>query len=346
MTGPLALDGLRVLDLTRLLPGGFCSMLLADFGADVIKVEDTGLGRLRPLGAAALRGRRAERRQCPVPVAQPGQALDPGRPQVARRQGRPAAAGPRRRRAARVVPSGRDGPPRRRVRAPAPGEPRPRLLRDHRLRPGRAEPEPARARHELPRPERDPRADRRGRRAADTGGGADRGPGRGRDDGGRRDPDRAPRASALGRGTAGRLLDVRRLAVVPGDARRRDARRRQRPRRGELRLAGGIVCYRPYRCADGYVTLGALEPKFWAEFCRGVAARICSSTRSIARARTRTARSARSSPGAPGRSGCSSPPSTIAAWSRCSGSTRRSTGIWSRRARWSSSSTSRAPSGP
>jgi crotonobetainyl-CoA:carnitine CoA-transferase CaiB-like acyl-CoA transferase len=42
------------------------------------------------------------------------------------------------------------------------------------------------------------------------------------------------------------------------------------PRRGELRLAGGIVCYRPYRCADGYVTLGALEPKFWSAFCRGV----------------------------------------------------------------------------
>jgi crotonobetainyl-CoA:carnitine CoA-transferase CaiB-like acyl-CoA transferase len=42
------------------------------------------------------------------------------------------------------------------------------------------------------------------------------------------------------------------------------------PGRGQLPLAGGIVCYRPYRCADGYVTLGALEPKFWAEFCRGV----------------------------------------------------------------------------
>jgi crotonobetainyl-CoA:carnitine CoA-transferase CaiB-like acyl-CoA transferase len=42
------------------------------------------------------------------------------------------------------------------------------------------------------------------------------------------------------------------------------------PRRGELRLGGGIVCYRPYRCADGYVTLGALEPKFWSAFCRGV----------------------------------------------------------------------------
>src|SRR5947199_6930942 len=40
----LPLEGLRVLDLTRLLPGGFCSLLLADFGADVIKVEDTGMG--------------------------------------------------------------------------------------------------------------------------------------------------------------------------------------------------------------------------------------------------------------------------------------------------------------
>jgi crotonobetainyl-CoA:carnitine CoA-transferase CaiB-like acyl-CoA transferase len=42
------------------------------------------------------------------------------------------------------------------------------------------------------------------------------------------------------------------------------------PERGLLHLAGGISCYRPYRCADGYVTLGALEPKFWANYCRGV----------------------------------------------------------------------------
>ena len=40
----LPLAGLTVLDLSRLLPGGFCSLLLADFGADVIKVEDTGMG--------------------------------------------------------------------------------------------------------------------------------------------------------------------------------------------------------------------------------------------------------------------------------------------------------------
>jgi len=42
------------------------------------------------------------------------------------------------------------------------------------------------------------------------------------------------------------------------------------PRRGELELAGSLICYRPYRCSDGWVTLGALEPKFWQAFCRGV----------------------------------------------------------------------------
>jgi crotonobetainyl-CoA:carnitine CoA-transferase CaiB-like acyl-CoA transferase len=42
------------------------------------------------------------------------------------------------------------------------------------------------------------------------------------------------------------------------------------PRRGALELAGGIVCYRPYACKDGYVTLGALEPKFWHAWCAGV----------------------------------------------------------------------------
>jgi len=39
-----AFTGVKVLDLSRLLPGPFCSMLLADFGADVIKVEDPNGG--------------------------------------------------------------------------------------------------------------------------------------------------------------------------------------------------------------------------------------------------------------------------------------------------------------
>jgi alpha-methylacyl-CoA racemase len=42
------------------------------------------------------------------------------------------------------------------------------------------------------------------------------------------------------------------------------------PRRGDLELAGSIICYRPYAASDGWVTLGALEPKFWQAWCRGV----------------------------------------------------------------------------
>jgi alpha-methylacyl-CoA racemase len=55
-----ALRGIRVLDLSRLLPGPFLTMVLADMGADVVKIEDPKLGdylRALPPGKGGMSGR-------------------------------------------------------------------------------------------------------------------------------------------------------------------------------------------------------------------------------------------------------------------------------------------------
>jgi alpha-methylacyl-CoA racemase len=54
------LDGIRVLDLSRLLPGPFLTMILGDMGADVVKVEDPRIGdymRQIPPAKAGMSGR-------------------------------------------------------------------------------------------------------------------------------------------------------------------------------------------------------------------------------------------------------------------------------------------------
>jgi alpha-methylacyl-CoA racemase len=265
-----ALGDVKVLDLSRLLPGGFCSLLLADFGAEVLKVEDTGMGDYvrwaipKYEGAedsasaayflALNRGKKSirinlkseEGREVLLKlVKEYDVVLESFRPGVLDRLGvgyeRMKQENPRLVYCA-ITGYGQDGPYRDRS--------------GHDMNylglvgllglTGDKEGPPVQAAGQI----------------ADLGGGA--------------------LMAAFGimaalrerdRSGEGQLVDVSMadgslswLAMVAA----KYFADKVPPHRGDLELAGSLVCYRPYACADGYVTLGALEPKFWQAWCRGI----------------------------------------------------------------------------
>jgi alpha-methylacyl-CoA racemase len=266
-----ALSGIRVLDLSRLLPGGFCSLLLADFGAEVLKVEDTGMGdyvRWSPpyhegaddsaksaLFLALNRGKRSIRLNL----------KDEGGREVLLRLARGHDV---------LLESFRPGVMDRlgvgyeRLREENPG-----LVYCAITGYGQTGPYTARSGHDmnylglngllgLTGEAGGPPVQSAGQ-IADLGGGA--------------------LMAAFGILAAlrareqtgeGQLVDVSMfdgslawLAMVAA-AQLTDGA--SPVRRGDLELAGRLICYRPYACSDGWVTLGALEPKFWQAWCRGV----------------------------------------------------------------------------
>jgi alpha-methylacyl-CoA racemase len=272
----LPLSGIKVLDLSRLLPGGFCSLLLADFGAEVLKVEDTAAGdyiRWAPpyydgaedsaksgLFLSLTRNKRSIRidlkneagREVLLRLVRDYDVLlESFRPDVMDRLG----VGYERMREENpglvycaITGYGQTGPKR-----DASGHDMNYLGLIGLLGlTGEGGGAPVQAAGQI----------------ADLGGGAlmaafgimaalrerDGGPGQpGSGEGQMVDVSMADGALSWLAMVAGQYFAD---GVVP--------------RRGEQMLAGSVICYRPYKCADGWVTLGALEPKFWRAWCHGV----------------------------------------------------------------------------
>ncbi|HZC12414.1 MAG TPA: CoA transferase, partial [Thermoleophilaceae bacterium] len=265
-----ALEGVRVLDLSRLLPGGFCSLLLADFGAEVLKVEDTGMGdyvRWSPpyhqgaedsaksaLFLALNRGKRSIRvnlkeeagREILLKLVRDHDVLlESFRPGVMDRLG----VGYERLRQENpelvycaITGYGQDGPYTSRS-----GHDMNYLGLNGLLGlTGDAGGPPVQSAGQI----------------ADLGGGALMGA-----FGilaALRERDRSGEGqfvdASMFDGSLSWLALVAARYLCDGAV----------PKRGEGELSGGLLCYRPYACKDGWVTLGALEPKFWQEWCLGV----------------------------------------------------------------------------
>jgi crotonobetainyl-CoA:carnitine CoA-transferase CaiB-like acyl-CoA transferase len=256
-----ALDDVRVLDLTRLLPGPFCTMLLADFGADVIKVEDvTGGDYMRwmpplvdeysamfhpinrnkrslaidlknPLGREAFL-RLAAGTQVVVESFRPGVMDRLGIGFAALHDANPSLV------LCSISGYGQDGP----FRDRAGHDLNYAAVAGVLLLGGTAKDGPA-----MP-----------GLQVGDLGGGA---------------LDAAlaimialHHASRTGEGQHCDVSMVDGLVSWAGVHASQLFATGEVPGPGEGTLTGRYPCYRIYPCADGYLSVGALEPKFWREF--------------------------------------------------------------------------------
>ena len=277
----LPLEGIRVLDLSRLLPGGFCSLLLADFGAEVLKVEDTGMGDYVRLSPPYYEGAHESARSALFLALNRNKRSI--RLDLKRERGREALLALVREHDV-VLESFRPGVLERlgvgyeRMR-----EENPRIVYCAITGYGQESSKRLASGHDTNylglvgllglTGERGGQPVQAAGQIADLGGGAlmaafgimaalrER-------DGGGEKSEAGQRGSGEGQfvdvsmadGSLSWLAMVAAAYLADGAV----------PHRGDLPLAGALICYRPYECADGWVSLGALEPKFWQAFCGGV----------------------------------------------------------------------------
>ncbi len=272
----LPLDGVRILDLSRLLPGAFCSQLLADLGADVVKVEDTGAGDyMRLVGPYYESSEESARSALFLSVNRNKRSI---RLDLKTEGGRDALLALVRD-ADVLLESFRPGVLERLgLGYEVLSTVNERIIYCAITGYGLDGPNVARAGHDINylalsgllalTGERDGPPISSAGQIADVGGGALMALAgilaalRERDG----------TSTAAGSGL-GQIVDISMfdgaLSWTALSAAQSLCEGRS-PRRGEFVLGGAAVCYRPYRCVDGWVAIGAFESKFWSAWCEGV----------------------------------------------------------------------------